>query len=266
MLKTLFILLSVYVGSLFFLYLNQRHFIYFPSHVSPTPAQAGVPEMKVVTLKTDDQLELKAWYRPAMHTQLPTIVYFHGNAGNIGHRGFIIQPFLEKGYGVLLVTYRGYSGNPGKPSEEGLYHDARAALRFLKQERIAEQHIVLYGESIGTGVATQMATEYRVGALILQSPFTSLGDIGQFHYSYFPVKWLLKDQYNSLKKAPDIHVPVLILYGKNDDIVPSSFSIQLFNTLSAPKQIQAIPGIGHNDHFNASYAINFIQEYMTELK
>jgi fermentation-respiration switch protein FrsA (DUF1100 family) len=262
MLKFVFLLVGVYIAALLFLYWNQRHFIYFPSHYSPTPASAGVSEMQVVTLKAEDHLELKAWYRPPVQPQLPTLVYFHGNAGNIGHRGLIIQPFLKEGYGVLLVTYRGYSGNPGQPSEEGFYQDARAAMQFLQQQNISNQSIVLYGESIGSAVAMQIATEYDVGAMILQAPFTSLGDMGQFHYSFFPVKWLLKDQYNSLQKAKQVHAPILVLYGKNDEIVPPRFSVQLFEALPEPKEIQAIPDIGHNDPFDANFTINFIQKHV----
>lgn len=227
--------------------------------------EAGVP-MEIVTLKTNDGLKLVAWYHQALHPHLPTIIYFHGNAGNIGQRSNAVQPFFKKGYGVLLVTYRGYSGNPGEPSEKGLYQDGRAAIQFLKHQHIPDQCIVLYGESIGTAVAIQMAIEYHLGAIILQSPFTSLIDIGQFHYPFFPIKWLIKDQFNSLNKAEQIQSPVLVLYGEMDDIIPPKFSIQLFEALPTFKQMQSIPDIGHNDIFNANFAINFIERYVERKK
>jgi uncharacterized protein len=262
MLKTAFFLLCIYAALVLLLYLNQRQFIYFPYQAFPSPEAAGVPDMQVVTLQTDDQLDLKAWYRPPTHSHFPTIVYFHGNAGHIGFRAPIVKPFLEAGYGVLLVTYRGYSTNPGKPYEEGLYKDARAALHFLQQKGVPHSCIVLYGESIGTAVAVQMATEYPVGGLILQSPFTSLGDIGQFHYPIFPIKWLIKDQFNSLAKASLVQSPTFILYGKNDDIIPPHFSIELFEALPGPKEIHPISNIGHNDLFDSQFAISFIKQHV----
>jgi fermentation-respiration switch protein FrsA (DUF1100 family) len=262
MLKFFIIIICFYALMLLFFYLVQQYLIYFPSSFSQTPVEAGVSEMQIVTLQTKDGLSLKAWYRPSFHSQLPTLVFFHGNAGNIGNRGQIIQPFLKNGYGVLLTTYRGYSGNPGKPHESGLYKDARAAIEFLQKKDVPENCIVLYGESLGSAIAIQMATEYEPGAIILQSPFTSLGDIGQFHYPFFPVRWLIKDQYSSLEKAKQITVPVLVLYGAKDDTIPPSFSIQLFEAFRATKQIQAISDIGHNDPYNSVFAINFIKNYV----
>ena len=149
----------------------QRRLVYFPSQTAPLPENAGVPEMEVVKLKTNDGLTLKAWYRPCLHTQSATLVYFHGNAGRIGYRAPLVKPYLNEGFGVLLVTYRGYSGNPGNPNEKGLYEDGIAAIEFLKQQGVAEESLVLMGESIGCAVAIEMATRYRVGALVLQAPF-----------------------------------------------------------------------------------------------
>ncbi len=262
-LKIVLILLCAYVALVLFLYVNQRQLIYFPYSFSLLPAEVGVPEMQVVTLRTDDDLHLKAWYRSPTHFKFPTIVYFHGNAGSINHRGYIVKPFLDAGYGVLLVTYRGFSGNPGKPNEKGLYEDGRAAIRFLHSQHVSDSCIVLYGESIGTGIAVQMATEYRVSGLILQSPFTSLGDVGQFHYPFLPVKWMIKDQYDSLTKVKGIHAPTLVLYGKHDDIVPSVYSIRLFEALPNPKYSIELPNIGHNDLFDSQFAIDFIQNHIT---
>jgi fermentation-respiration switch protein FrsA (DUF1100 family) len=264
MLKLLIIIiLCLYIAVLFFFYLNQRSFIYFPSKSASTPIKAGVPEMQVVSLTTKDGLALEAWYRPSLDSQTPTIVYFHGNAGHIGHRGPIVLPFLAKGYGVLLVTYRGYSGNPGYPSEKGFYQDARAAIQFLQEQNVPLHCVVLYGESIGTGVAVQMAAEYPIGALILQSPFTSLTDIAKLHYPFLPVNWLMKDQFNSLKKAKLIHAPSLVLYGQKDVLIPPSISLQLFEALDTIKEIQAIPQNDHNSPFNPHLTINFIQKHVS---
>ncbi len=260
--KVLLILLSLYSLIALFFYWNQRSFIYFPFDVLPSPAQAGVPEMQVVTLQTEDGLKLTAWYRAPTQPGLPTMIYFPGNAGHIGYRGPLVKPFLDEGYGVLLVTYRGYSTNPGTPSEAGLYQDARAAISFLQQHGVSDSYLVLYGESIGTGVAIQIATEYPVAALILQVPFTSLGAVGQFHYSFLPVKWLLRDQFNSLEKVKKIRSPTLVLHSTHDTIIPIEITKELYEALPSPKEIVSVPNSGHNDLFDASYSITFIQKYV----
>ena len=258
--KIILYLIAFYVLLLFFFYLIQRHLIYYPEHHAPSPAQAGVPEMQVVSLHTEDGLMIKAWYRPPTQPNLPTIVYFHGNAGHIGYRAVIVKPLLTQGYGVLLLTYRGYSGNPGKASEKGLYIDARAAMKFIKQHGVSNQCTVLYGNSIGGSVAIQMATEYSIGAMILQAPFTSLADVGQFHFPFFPVKWFIKDKFDSMKKIKKINAPVFILHGENDTTIPPKFSRRLYEALPEPKQMRYIPNRGHNDLFEPDLVIRFIKE------
>ncbi len=247
----------IYLSLIFILYLFQRQFIYFPSTIQALPEEYGVPEMEVVELKTDDGLSLKAWYHPAKENQ-PTMVYFHGNAGHIGSRAIVVSPFLKKGYGVLLVTYRGYSGNPGTPTEEGLYKDGRAALNFLKNEKC----IVLYGNSIGAAVAVQMATEFKVQAIILQSPFTSLPDIAWYHYPLLGFKGLLKDQYQTIEKVDQLTPPTLVIYGEDDQINPPKFSRRLYQALPDPKKILAVPRRGHNDLFVPEQIIYYITKYI----
>jgi fermentation-respiration switch protein FrsA (DUF1100 family) len=254
-------IIAIYCLFVLLVYLLQRHLIYFPSPVNamPSPDASGVPEMHIVELHTADGLTLKAWYQKPPLANAPTLVYFHGNAGHIGHRAFQVMPFLTAGYGVLLVTYRGYSGNPGTPCEEGLYLDARASLEFLASQNIPNRNIVLYGESIGTAVACQMASEYTVGAIILQSPFTSLEDVGKYHYPFLPVGWLIKDKFDSLKKTSQLHVPVLMLCGDNDTIIPPSLSLKLFHAFSEPKQFVSVAHSGHNDLYEPRSVILFIK-------
>ncbi|CUI17537.1 conserved putative membrane protein [Candidatus Protochlamydia naegleriophila] len=256
-----FIVLSCYIMLLLGLFLKQRELLYFPSQLLPSPAEAGVAEMRVVSLKTSDGLTLKAWYRRAQTAGYPTILYLHGNAGHIGNRGRSVKPFLNEGYGVLLVTYRGYSQNPGEPYEEGFYRDGRAALKFLNDLGIDDQHIILYGESIGTAVAIQLASEYQVAALILQSPFSSLADVAQFHYPYLPVRWLLKDRFDSIQKITRIQAPTLAIYAENDEIIPPSLSKQLIGMLKTNKQILSIPNVAHND-LESDLAVPFIRQYV----
>jgi len=236
-------------------YFFQRNLIYFPEYTDITPQEAGVGDMRVVTLHTQDGLDINAWYCPPKDPFLPTLVYFHGNAGHIGYRAPLIKPYLQAGFGVFLLTYRGYSGNPGKPSEEGLYNDARASLDYLKGQKV-----VLFGESIGAAVAIQMALEYPVEGIILQSPFTSLADVGLYHYPYLPVRWLLKDRYNSLEKTGNIHVPVCIIHGQNDGIVPPEMAEKLFKAFSEPKVIYIVPFTGHNDLYEPSIVLRFLSK------
>lgn len=261
MIKILIFLILSYAVILLLFYVSQRKLIYFPDQLASDSIQARLVQMQEIVLDTDDGLHLMAWYKPS-HANLPTIVYFHGNAGNISHRAFIVKPFLDVGLGVLLVSYRGYSNNPGHPDEKGLYKDGRAAVHFLLQQHIPLSCIVLYGESIGSAVAIQMATEFNVGGNILQSPFTSLGEIGQFHYPYFPVKWLIKDKFDSLTKAKLIKSPTFLLYGLRDDIVPPQFSLKLYEAIQAPKRKVALEKNGHNDPYDADLAIQFIKEYV----
>lgn len=259
MLYFLFLLLAGYLVILILFYFFQRGLIYFPTKYTNSPEKSDVPEMEVVELKPEEELTINAWYCPPKNSHLPTLVHFHGNAGNIGDRGFIVRPFIDEGFGVLLTTYRGYSGNPGKPSERGLYQDGRAAMEFLKQKQVSEKQIVLYGDSIGGAVALQLATEFSIGAVILQAPFTSLGQAGQFHYPFFPVKWLIRDKYDNLKKAKNVHAPTLIIHGTEDDIIPTSFGKQLYEALPEPKELILIPGCSHNDLYEPEMLIRFIK-------
>jgi fermentation-respiration switch protein FrsA (DUF1100 family) len=256
------ILIYISVGYFCFLlvlYFFQRHLIYFPESNFPIPEAAGVPEMRVINLYTKDHLILKSWYKPP-NLNHPMILYLHGNGGHIGYRAEIVQPFLRQGYGALLLTYRGYSGNPGKPSEQGLYEDARTAVEFLKGEKIPLSCIVLIGESIGGAVALKMATEYSLGALILQAPFTSLAAIGQYHFPLIPIRWFLKDEYPSIQMAKQINIPIYILHGQNDDIIPKEFSEELYKAFNTEKKRDVIPHRGHNNLYEPNRMIHFINK------
>lgn len=256
-------------------FLFQRSLIYFPSSHRPQPADYFVPEMTVHGLETSDGLELLAWYRAPRGSSAPVIVYFHGNAGHIGYRGPKIRPYLDAGYGVLLPSWRGYSGNAGSPSEEGLYADGRAALAFLEAEGIAPARWVLYGESIGSGVAVELAraralADSPVGAVVLESPFTSLEDMAAFHYPWLPVRWLMRDHYDSLSKIAAIGAPLLIVHGEKDHIVPLSNARKLAEAAtespesSGPHEIRVIAGAGHNDLYDFA-APKVIIEFLSGL-
>jgi len=260
--KLILVICLLYGGLVLYAYLTQRELIYFPDARPTKPVDAGVPEMEIVSFKTRDNLSLSAWYTPPKSSSLPTIIYFHGNAGNIADRAPLMKPYLDQGFGVLLTTYRGYSGNPGIPTEYGLYNDARGAVEFILREQTSPC-IFLMGNSIGSAVAIQIATEpeYPVKGLILQSPFTSLVDIGKHHYWYLPVASLAKDKYDSFSKTDRIKVPTLIIQGLADTISPPEYGRKLFQALPHPKEIEEIPGKGHNTLFEPELVIQFVNKY-----
>jgi uncharacterized protein len=233
------------------LYIFQRSLLYLPDQRSATPAASGVPEMREVRLKTADGLELTSWYRRAV-TCHPTIVHFHGNGGNISHRAFRVHPYLDSGYGLLLVEYRGYGGNAGTPHEDGLYADGRAAMAFVRAEGVPANEVVLYGESLGSGVAVQIAAEQRregdaVGAVILEAPMSSVTDVAAYHYPIVPVRWLLKDRFDLMANIGDVAAPVFMIHGENDRVVPVRFGRLLFERAQEPKESRWVPGGGHED-------------------
>lgn len=230
------------------LYLFQRPLTYPAPQIRYTPAQMGRNDVEIVHATTADGLQLEGWYRPAKHKGKPTIVLFHGNADYHENAMHWMQPHLDQGFGVLATEYRGYSGNPGSPSEQGLYNDARAWIEFLKSRGVAVSSMILYGQSIGTGVATQMATEFPdARALILYAPFTSLPDVAKTRYWFVPVDLLMKDRYASLSKISSIHMPVFIINGLADTLVPPAMGKALYDAANEPKELVQVPGYGHAD-------------------
>lgn len=225
----------------------QRSLLYFPGPALPSPAEVGAPEMRLVALNTADGLELTAWYVEARDDK-PTIAYFHGNAGNIAHRIAKTQELRKAGYGLLLVEYRGYGGNPGSPSEQGLYADGEAAYAFLTEsEKIDPRRIVLKGESLGSGIAVHLAQRKQVAAVMLEAPFTSITDVAQRAYFFLPVRLLATDRYESIDRIADIQAPLLIVHGARDHVVSLDFGQALFRAAVEPKTLHVIDGAGHND-------------------
>lgn len=235
---------SLVVGVLF---LAQRQLMYFPDRSKPEFTRPGVPAMEEVSATTSDGLDLAMWYHPPARPGAPVIVLFQGNAGHMGHRGFKIIPFVEAGFGMLLAEYRGYGGNPGSPNETGLYRDGRAALDFLGRAGITPGQIVLYGESLGSAVVVQLATERMFRAIILEAPFTSAADLAASHFWFIPARHLIWDRFDSLAKIDKVRAPLLVIHGEKDGIVPVRFGRRLFAAATEPKQARYIPGAGHND-------------------
>ena len=216
----------------------QRSLTYYPDRTRPTPAEAGVPELAPVTLKTGDGLALLAWHAPPRADGAPSLLYFHGNAGHIGMRGFKVRAYLNAGLGVLLATWRGYSGNPGTPTEAGLYADGRAARAFLRASGAGDERQILYGESLGTGVAVHLAREAAPAALVLEAPFSSIADIAAGRFPLLPVGPLIVDRFDSAAKIGKVGAPLLIV-----DRFDSPIPVRLARKVRArePKQAVFIP-------------------------
>lgn len=259
-----------YVAVVVMMYVMQRNVMYFTTDPKPTPAQSGVAEMQEVQVRTEDGLDLIAWHAPPAKQGLPTVVLFHGNAGTLGDRGFKARVFLDAGYGVVLAEYRGYAGNPGSPDEQGLYADARAALAYLHAQGLKATDIVIYGESLGTGVSTQMAAEAAAqgqpfAAVILEAPFSSTVDAGAAHYPFLPVRWLMKDRYMSIERIAGIDAPLMIVHGDQDWTVPQRLGRKLFDAAAEPKEALWIEGAAHNDLFDfgaGAAALAFLKRHV----
>jgi uncharacterized protein len=239
------VLVVLYVGMAATLYFSQRSMMYFPETVHTTPAQAGLPEAEEVTLTAADGERLVAWH-VAPHEERPIVLYFHGNGGALHYRVERFRKLLRDGIGFLGLEYRGYAGSSGSPSEAGLIADGEAAYAFAAA-RYPGKRIVLWGESLGTGVAVALAAEKPVGRVILEAPFTSAAEVAGLRYWYLPVRLLMKDQYRSDERIEKITAPVLILHGVHDHVVPYAMGERLFEQTKAPKHIVKFLDGDHED-------------------
>jgi uncharacterized protein len=227
--------------------IGQRGLIYFPTDFSRDPAQAGVPEMVAVPVRAADGLVVTGWYAPPRRSGYATVVLFHGNTGNLSDRAAKARGFLDAGFGVFLVGYRGYGGNPGHPSEQGFYADARAVLTWLICRGEDSGRIALYGESLGTGVAMQMATEFHPGAVMLEAPFTSLVDLAPLIVVPPLPGLLMVDRYDNLGKIAALRAPLLVMHGDQDTTVPVNMGRVLLAAATGDKEGLFVPAAGHND-------------------
>ncbi len=250
---------GIFVGGMF---LVQRHLMYHPGDDLPDLALSQIAGIEAVTLTTDDGLALLAWYAPARDGK-KTFVVTHGNAGHIGHRTGKLAELAEAGYGLLLVEYRGFGGNPGKPNEAGLYRDADAGFAFLAERGVAAEDVVAYGESLGTAVAVEMAVRHPVAAVVLEAPFTSIAEVAATHYWYIPMaRWLVLDRFDSESRIARIDAPLLILHGDDDGVVPAKLGRELFDAAAEPKTYWQAPAGNHNDlyeHGAAMAVIDFLK-------
>ena len=232
------LILLVFVIIYFFIlistYLFQRSLLYHPEENNYFGDQILV-SIEKIKIKTQDNVELLSWFHNKNIKNYKTILFLHGNAGSLENRIHKINHFKNMNINFLIIAWRGFSGNKGRPTEEGLYEDARSAVRWLKSKGVLENNIIIYGESLGTGVATEIAQNKNFAGIILESPFTSMVDAGKDKYPYLPVKFLLKDKYENNKKIKNINSPILIMHGKVDNIVPFHMGKKLYELANKPK-------------------------------
>ena len=231
---TLIFVLAVYLVITLSLYFFQRNLLYYPSENNYSGDRLTVPIEKV-KIKTQDNIELLSWYHKKNVSDYKTILFLHGNAGSLEDRIYKLNFLGNLDVNFLIIAWRGYSGSSGKPSEFGLYQDAKSALNWLNSKGITDDKIVLYGESLGTSVAIEVGQNRNFAGIILEAPFTSMIDIGKKHYPFFPVKLLLKDKYVSKNKIRNVKSPVLVMHGKEDKIVPFYMGKKIYDLANEPK-------------------------------
>jgi fermentation-respiration switch protein FrsA (DUF1100 family) len=227
----------------------QRRLMYFPTSDVPMPGEIGLSGVEPVTFETTDGLGLNGWFVAASGpSPRISVLVFNGNAGNRAHRAPLAAALQRHGLQVLLVDYRGYGGNPGTPTENGLAADSRAAHAYLAgRPDVDASRIVYFGESLGTAVAIDLAAEHPPAALVLRSPFTSIADVGRYHYPFLPVRLLLRDRFAAIDQIRRIRVPLLVIAGGRDRIVPIENSRRLYDAAVAPKTLLMLPNADHND-------------------
>jgi len=257
--KWMFIAAACYLGFAALMYVVQRSLMYFPETVRTAPAAAGLPQAQEVVLDTTDGEKVIVWH-VAPRGEQPVVLYFHGNGGSLRLRVDRFQRIAAAGVGLVALSYRGYGGSSGKPTEQGLINDARAAYAFAAERY---PRIALWGESLGTGVAVALAAEKPVTRMVLDAPYTSTLDLARANHWYLPVRLLMKDQFRSDERIARVKAPVLIMHGEVDQIIPIAYGERLFAMIQGPKQFARFPGGYHVDldrHGGAEVALKFLRE------
>ena len=256
-------IIIAYLLLIVFIYFYQRNLLYHPSenNYQNDKIQFNYDE---IFIQVDDNIKLKSWIINKNLKKFKTLVFFHGNAGDLSNRIYKINELNKLDINILLISWRGFSGNEGLPTEDNLYKDAQAAIKWLNSKEVKNNRIILYGESLGTGVAVEIGKKNIFNSIILESPFTSMENTAKIYYPYLPVKLLLKDKYDSISKIQKITTPILIMHGKKDDIVPFSMGKELFEKANNPKHSYFTSDDDHMMEFNDQIITNiknFINKY-----
>jgi hypothetical protein len=239
----------VYATALSGLFLIQRDLQYFPGRQDPSPEALGLQGVERLTLATDDGETVVLWFSPPPPGR-PGILFLHGNAGAVSDRAERLAFYRKRGFGAAFLSYRGYGGSTGRPTEAGLGLDAKAAWQFLRDRGIPADRIVLVGESLGSGVAVQLAARQQVGAVVLEAPYTAAVDIAATAYPWVPVRLLMRDQYRSRARIDEIRAPLLILHGEDDRVIPFGHGRRLFGLAREPKSFVSLGPVGHEALFD----------------
>ena len=227
-------IIVVYASVLILLFIFQRSLMYHPdeNNYFGDKLEVDVEKVKIVT---SDNIDLLGWFHKKDIKKFKTIVYFHGNAGKLENRIHKLNHFKDINVNFLIISWRGFSGNSGKPTEKGLYEDGKSTIDWLKNIGLSDKDIVLYGESLGTGIATHIAQNRKFAGLVLETPFTSMVDAAKNVYPYIPVGILLKDRYENEKKIKHINIPVLVMHGEKDQIIPFEMGKKIYEIANKPK-------------------------------
>lgn len=245
-------------------WLGQRHLMYVPDQTRHAPEQIGLKAVREDLLQTPDGVNLVTW-RSDARAGKPTLLYLHGNAGNLAGRSDRFQRYQGRGYGILMMSWRGYSGSTGKPSEANNVADAILAYDHLRASGVKPRDIVVYGESLGSGVAVQLAGAREVGAIVLDAPYTSVVDVALLSYPYLPVRPLLIDRYESHRHIKHVTAPVLILHGERDAVIPVRMGRDLHRLANEPKKLVLFPHGGHVD-LDRYGAVEIVDAWLIETR
>lgn len=243
-------------------WLGQRHLMYVPDRTRIAPEAAGLQSVREQVLETSDDARIVTWQAEGK-PGWPTILYLHGNAGNLASRADRFQRYQSKGFALMMMSWRGYSGSTGSPTESNNVADARLAYDTLRAQGVRPEDIVVYGESLGSGVAIQLAAERPVAALVLDAPYTSIVDVALLTYPYLPVRPLLLDRYESDQHIKRVKAPVLVLHGERDAVIPLRMGQAIHQMSPEPKRLALFPDGGHvdlDDYGAVDVVTNWIEE------
>ena len=229
-----FSIILIYLIIVAYMYLNQRKLLYLPRENNYLDDQIDF-NFREVFIDVEKNLKLKAWLIENDFKNKKTLVFFHGNAGNLSNRTYKLNQLSKLDLNIIILAWRSFSGNEGEPSEQNLYNDAKKTIDWLNSRGVKNKNIILYGESLGTGIAVELGQTNQFGGIILESPFTSMTNAAKNIYPWLPVKYLLKDKYDSEKKIKNLQIPILIMHGKKDNIVPFKMGKKLYDLANNPK-------------------------------
>jgi fermentation-respiration switch protein FrsA (DUF1100 family) len=254
---------AIYAAIVLAAYLGQRRLLYFPDRTRTPPSEVGLTNVEERVLSTRDGERVIAWYGKAKPGG-PTLLYFHGNGGSLAIRADRIARFMAEGWGIFMMTYRGYGGSTGSPTEAANVADAKLAYETLIAEGIPPSRLILYGESLGSGIAARLAAEQPVAGLILDAPFTSVVDVAALVYPYLPVRPFVLDRYETDKHIAQVRAPVLILHGERDLVIPIAMGRKVAELANEPKRLVVFPDGGHSDLYDHG-AIAEIRRWIGDL-